>query len=135
MFFSTQLAVALFDEINVLTVDPNFGHAVAIRTKGASDVYYNAIRVPPGGYSGWHTHPGPSLVAVTAGTAAVYSGDDPTCTPRLYQAGAGWIDEGGGHLHNVRNEGNVDLEEVVFQIVPSGAPRRIDAASPGNCPF
>ena len=106
-----------------------------IKTKGTSDVYVVRNRVPPGGYSGWHTHPGPSVVSIRSGVATVYSGDDPSCAPVTYAAGTGFIDEGGGHVHMVRNEGSVELETIAFQVVPAGADRRIDAPDPGFCPF
>jgi hypothetical protein len=134
-FNTTQLALALFEEIDVKVPNSDSHHKVEIRTKEFSDVYFNSIRVPPGGYSGWHTHPGPSLVAVTQGVASVYDGDDPGCKAVLYPAGKGFVDSGGGHVHNVRNEGTVELLEVVVQIIPAGATRRIDAPNPGNCPF
>jgi hypothetical protein len=35
----------------------------------------------------------------------------------------------------VRNEGSVDLVNVVITLVPKGAARRIDEPDPGNCPF
>jgi quercetin dioxygenase-like cupin family protein len=89
----------------------------------------------PGGQSGWHTHPGPSLITVKAGTVTAYSGDDPSCTPHVYAAGTGFIDPGGGHVHLLRNEGSVEAETVAVQILPAGAERRIDAPIPGNCPF
>jgi hypothetical protein len=108
---------------------------VKIKVKDPADVYVVRNKVPPGGYSGWHTHPGPSVVSVTAGVATVYDGDDPSCTPNIYPAGTGFIDAGGDHTHMVRNEGTVDLETVAFQVVPVGASRRIDAPAPGVCPF
>jgi len=62
-------------------------------------------------------------------------GDDPTCTPREYPEGTGVIDPGGGHVHLLRSEGSVDLVTITVQILPAGAPRRIGAPKPGNCPF
>ena len=59
----------------------------------------------PGGTSGWHTHPGHSLIIVTAGTVTTYEADDPECTPHAYTVGMGIVDPGGGHVHNIRNEG------------------------------
>lgn len=115
--------------------DVSTDHPVKIQARDPSDVYVVRNTVPPGGYSGWHTHPGPSVVSVTAGTATVYDADDPSCAPVTYPAGSGFIDAGGGHVHMVRNEGSVDLVTVAFQIVPAGAQRRVDAPDPGFCPF
>lgn len=132
-FSSMVLGPSSLDQIDVKTNTDD--HKVMIKTWGLSDVYVVTNTVALGGYSGWHTHPGPSLVTVKSGTATFYDGDDPTCTPRVVQAGEAVVDIGGGHVHMVRNEGNVQLELVAFQIVPQGAVRRIDAPAPGNCTF
>lgn len=133
-FFGETIARAYFERIMVNT-SGNGGHRVKIQAKDPSDVYVVRNTVPPGGHSGWHTHPGPSIVSVTAGVATVYEGDDPSCTPVTYPAGTGFVDAGGEHVHMVKNEGTTDLVTVAFQIIPAGADRRIDAASPGFCGF
>ena len=74
-----------------------------IDTKGASDVYVLQNTIAPGGTFGWHSHPGPSLVIVKAGTATFYHGD-PGCPKVVVQTGEGFVD-GGHDLHVVRNEG------------------------------
>jgi quercetin dioxygenase-like cupin family protein len=114
---------------------------VKILAQEDSDVYVvnntflGVTPTHPGGSTGWHTHPGPSFVLVKSGVATVYDGDDPSCRGVKYTAGSGFIDAGGGHIHLVRNEGTEPLVTVAFQIIPEGAMRRIEAASPGNCPF
>jgi len=132
-FTSTTVTASGVPEITLKTLSPT--HQVRIRTEGLSDVHVTTNVVVPGGTSGWHTHPGPSIVVVKSGTATVYDGDDPTCTPQVYEAGSAFIDIGGGDVHLVRNENTVNLETMAFQIVPAGAPRRIDAPSPGFCGF
>jgi mannose-6-phosphate isomerase-like protein (cupin superfamily) len=128
-FSTEQLSLGRFGEIKIHTDD------VKLKTKGDSDVYVVRNTVLPGGQSGWHYHPGPSLVTVVQGTATFYDGDDPTCTPRVFTAGTGIIDDSvdASHVHLLRNEGDVPLITVTFQIVPAGATRRIDAPDPGNC--
>jgi hypothetical protein len=133
-FMSTVVGPTRFDEIDVKTHIKGDQKA-RIQTKGLWDVYVVTNTVATGGHSGWHTHPGPSVVSVKSGTATVYDGDDPNCTPHFYSAGTGFIDLGDGHVHLVRNEGSVVLETVAFQLIPLGAPRRIDAPNPGYCPF
>lgn len=128
-FSTEQLSLGRFGEIKIHTDD------VKLKTKGDSDVYVVQNTVQAGGHSGWHTHPGPSLITVKEGTATFYDGDDPTCTPQVFPAGTGTIDPGDGHIHILRNEGSVPLVTVTVQIVPAGADRRIDAPAPGNCPF
>jgi quercetin dioxygenase-like cupin family protein len=129
-----QVAKGSFGEINVKT--HNFPpHKVKLKTKGDSDVYVIRNTFAAGGSSGWHTHPGPSLITVTKGEITAYEGDDPTCTPTVYRAGEGFVDPGDGHVHLLRNETTAPAETVAVQILPKGADRRIDAADPGNCPF
>ena len=135
--FVSDATESFFERINVLAETNREGEdaRVKIIAKDPSDVYVVINTVAPGGYSGWHTHPGPSVVLVKSGTATVYDGNDPTCTPVRYPAGTGFIDAGGGHVHMVRNEGSQPLVTEAFQIIPTGDARRIDAASPGYCPF
>jgi quercetin dioxygenase-like cupin family protein len=105
------------------------------RIRGDSDVYVIQNTFPPGAHTGWHTHPGPSLITVTSGTLTIYEASDPTCTPRIYTAGQSFTDLGCGDVHLVRNESGVNAVNVAVQIVPAGAARRIDEPAPGNCPL
>jgi quercetin dioxygenase-like cupin family protein len=100
------------------------------RVRGDSDLYITQNTIQPGGQSGWHTHPGPSMVTVTEGTVTVYEED---CTSTTYTAGQTFTDLGCGDVHNLRNETGVQAKTVAVQIVPHGATRRIDADDPG-CP-
>jgi quercetin dioxygenase-like cupin family protein len=101
-----------------------------LKTEGSSDVYvvHNTFAAA-GGSSGWHTHPGPSLITVTSGTITAY---DASCTPHVYTAGMGFVD-GGDHVHLLRNEGSVPAETIAVQFLPAGASRRIDAPAPPGC--
>jgi hypothetical protein len=105
------------------------------KTKGPSDLYVQNNVWIPGGTSGWHTHPGHSLIIVTAGTVTAYDGHDPTCTPRQYTVGEGFVDAGGDHIHLLRNEGTVDARTIAVQLIPAGAIRRIDAPASPYCSF
>jgi quercetin dioxygenase-like cupin family protein len=104
------------------------------RVRGDSDLYVTQNTWQPGGRTGWHTHPGPSLVTVIEGTLTVYEAADPTCMPTTYTAGQTFTDIGCGEVHNVVNETAAEAKVVAVQIVPHGAMRRIDAVAPGNCP-
>ncbi|HEY7064715.1 MAG TPA: cupin domain-containing protein [Chloroflexota bacterium] len=134
MITSSTVSRGRFDEIDVQTGNGQ-AHQASIKTTGSSDLYVISNTIPPGGHSGWHTHPGPSLITVQAGTVTAYDGDDPTCTPQVYQAGSGFIDPGDGHVHLLRNEGSVDAVTIAVQILPADAERRIDAPAPSYCPF
>ena len=84
--------------------------------------------IVPGGHTGWHTHPGPSIISVASGTVTEYRSDEPEGI--VHEAGSVFVDEGGDHAHLMANEGDGDLVLVAFQILPTGAPRRIDLPEP-----
>jgi len=144
-FTGTTLAQGRFGAIDVFNhfVSPNASpsrHPKKVwlswqKTKGMSDLYVQDNAWEPGGTTGWHTHPGHSLIVVTAGTLTAYEGDDPKCKPHVYTQGMGFVDPGGDHVHNLRNEGTVEARTIAVQLIPAGATRRIDAEDPGHCPF
>jgi quercetin dioxygenase-like cupin family protein len=129
---STLFAVGQFDEIDAKTRTGRWGARIA--TKGESDLHVLENRIAPGGTFGWHSHPGPSLVVIKTGALTLYRADDPDCTPHVFEAGSGFVDQG-GDVHLVRNEGSVETVVYVTSFVPRGAARRIDEPSPGNCNF
>lgn len=105
------------------------------KTKGPSDLFVQSNVWIAGGSTGWHTHPGHSLIIVTAGAVTAYDGDDPSCTPQVYTQGMGFVDPGGDHVHLLRNEGSVEARTIAVQLIPAGATRRIDAPASDACPF
>jgi quercetin dioxygenase-like cupin family protein len=144
-FVSTTLALGRVGEIDVdnlvISDDPDpssskksVWHSLQ-KTKGASDLYVQSNVWAAGGTSGWHTHPGHSLITVTAGAVTAYEGGDPSCTPKVYTAGMTFVDPGGDHVHVLRNETAVEARTITVQLIPAGAPRRIDAAGSAGCPF
>lgn len=144
-FTGTTLAVGRFGEISVLNrlLPPEFwkaGHHSELwlsmqKTKSDSDVYVQSNVWQPGGTTGWHSHPGHSLIIVTEGTVTAYEGDDPRCQPAVYTTGMGFVDEGGSHVHVIRNEGAVVAKTIAVQLIPAEATRRIDMPANANCPF
>jgi quercetin dioxygenase-like cupin family protein len=104
------------------------------KTKGASDLYVQSNVWQPGGSTGWHSHAGHSLIFVTEGTVTNYESDAPDCKPTVYTKGMGFVDAGGDHVHNIRNEGAGPASTIAVQLIPAGANRRIDAPQPANCP-
>ncbi len=104
-------------------------HEVELQTRGLSDVYVSHIRIVPGGQSGWHSHPGPSIISVTSGTLTLYDDCDDFLIPHDFPAGTALVEDA-NCVHMVVNDGDTDLEFVVVQIVPLGAPRRIDEDAP-----
>jgi len=151
-FTGTTIALGRFDNIDVANqmlreygdLTPRKDLWLSFqKTKGPSDLYVQNNEWAVGGSTGWHTHPGHSLIIVTAGTVTAYEGDDPTCTPTVYSAASvngvanmGFVDHGGDHVHLLRNEGSVVARTVAVQLIPAGATRRIDVApGPTACPF
>src|SRR5262245_7320937 len=155
-FKATTIATGTFDGIDVFNHATKDSLPVGFdghewmslqKTKGKSDLYvqsntWAAVNPMSGtiASTGWHTHPGHSLIIVTSGTLTEYEGED--CTRRVYTFVAGQpaptlIDPGDGHVHLIRNEGNVAASSVAVQLVtfdPVKANRRIDAPAPANCP-
>lgn len=105
-----------------------------LTTKDDSDVHVVRNSIAIGGQSGWHTHPGPSLITVTVGEITAYDSHDPLCSPKVYRAGEGFVDSG-DHAHLIRNESGAPAETVAVQFLPDGAARRQDAEAPGTCNF
>lgn len=144
-FIGTTLAVGRFGDIDVDThllvpAASDHGNSTDVwlslqKTKGASDLYVQNNVWTPGGTTGWHTHPGHSMIIVTAGSVTAYEGNDSTCTPHVYTVGMGFVDEGGDHVHVIRNEGAVEARTVAVQLLPAGATRRISADANPACSF
>ncbi|HYT68773.1 MAG TPA: cupin domain-containing protein [Vicinamibacterales bacterium] len=141
-FSGTTIAVGRFGDIDVANqVLREFGDSTPQKdlwlslqkTKGPSDLYVQNNLWVPNGSTGWHTHPGHSLIIVTAGTVTAYEGDETFCTAKEYTVGMGFVDPGGDHVHLLRNEGAVDAKTIAVQLIPAGAARRIDAAKPAGC--
>jgi len=127
------LATGTFDELDVSARTGRW--KARIDTKGESDLNVVRVTFQPGGYTGWHMHPGPGLIMVMSGTVTEYDGDDPSCTPHVYPAGTTFV-EPGNQVHLVKNESTTDQAVMVgVALIPAGALRRIDAPNPGHCPF
>jgi quercetin dioxygenase-like cupin family protein len=109
-----------------------------VKAKGsASKIMTIRVTFQPGGYSGWHSHPGITIVSVVSGTITSFESDDPTCSPHLIPAGTAVVEKhDSSHTRFIRNEGTVPLVFLATHIVPpSATTTRIDEPDPGNCPF
>ena len=133
----TKVGRATVPEFNVKRRDKALDWAIRLDTDQPIDVATQIVTFQPGGFSGWHTHPGPVFFTVRTGTLTVYEGDDPTCTPHVFTAGTGAVEAAtNNHIHMVRNETGSVAETVVTYMVPVGVnPLRTDLPNPGNCPF
>lgn len=136
-FVGTTLALGRLSEFNVYNqlVPQGAPPWLSLQiTKGSSDLYVQNNVWQPGASTGWHSHPGHSLIIVTAGTLSDYESSDPNCTPTVYTQGMAFVDPGGDHVHNIRNEGGGVASNIAVQLIPAGTQRRIDAPQPANCP-
>jgi hypothetical protein len=153
-FKATTIATGTFSEFDVFNQSTKDSLPVGYpgevwlslqKTKGSSDLYVQSnVWLPVNSITGvvastgWHTHPGHSLIIVTSGTITEYEAD---CTPHVYTFVAGQpaptlVDPGRDHVHVIRNEGSVPASTIAVQLVPhdpNKANRRIDAAAPANC--
>ena len=104
-------------------------------TSTACDTAYQQLTIPPGGFTGWHTHPGPTFVAVAQGEGTLYHGMS-GCPSFKYATGAGFM-QPSTEVHNMRNEGSTPLVLWAFYALPPGtanAAIRIDQPQPAECP-
>lgn len=99
---------------------------------GSADIVTVKVVVKPGGSTGWHHHPGITLVSVASGTATEYRAD---CEKTVLKAGEGFF-EGTDEPHIVRNEGNVDAVLYPTFLIPTEtSPEKLTIAhpQPKNC--
>src|SRR5215211_1045966 len=100
----------------------------------SADIAIAKVVLKRGGSTGWHHHPGVTLVSVASGTVAGY---DNKCEKTVYKAGEGFADlasNGAGHV--VRNKGNEKAVLYATFLVPTNTTDeglRIDEPKPSNC--
>jgi quercetin dioxygenase-like cupin family protein len=102
--------------------------------RGPTDIVQQDVAVAPGGFSGWHSHPGPVIITIKSGTATWYSALNPTCTPTIYPAGSAFVEPANVN-HYVGNQGSTDLELLNTYIIPKGVATRQEQPQPPQCPF
>ena len=84
----------------------------------------------PHSSTGWHSHPGKTLVVVQSGTFTVYHDD---CHAMTYGPGSSFV-ELPSSIHVGRNETDSDVQlGVVYFDVPIGGSPRIDQPQPDGC--
>ncbi len=87
----------------------------------------------PGGTTGWHSHPGPTMVLVKEGEFTLYRVKHGTCRAKTYGPGEAFV-ERPSSVHMGVNEGDEPVTNVVvnFRIADDGV-TRIDQPDPGVC--
>jgi quercetin dioxygenase-like cupin family protein len=108
----------------------------AIDCTNGCDTAFQQATVPPGGSSGWHTHPGATFVGIAQGEITYYHVEGTTCHAEKVSAGSGF-----GQMptlvHVGRNESSSNLVIYTLYVLPSGTPNsgiRIDQPQPAGCP-
>jgi hypothetical protein len=98
------------------------------KAKSDFDIVVRQHTYLPGGYTGWHTHPGPVFITVETGTLTFYEYDDPTCTPKVVTAGEGYVDTGHGHIGV--NDTDLPAVDVSVILAPVGGGFRAELPAP-----
>jgi quercetin dioxygenase-like cupin family protein len=134
---ATMAGVALGTPGSGVTVTPlasaRIGGRVGIHQAPGESTVAAHLTFAPDGTTGWHSHPGKTVVLVTAGELTLYRNRDGVCRTRTYEAGDGFV-ERPTSVHTAVNEGDVPVETVaVFFRVPDDGTTRIDKPDPGVC--
>lgn len=112
------------------------GNRVKLQTKGDVEVAFQRIVIQPGGTLGWHSHPGPTVVTVRAGTLSFYHAE--ACSQEIEYATGQSFSNLPDEIHMARNEGTTEVVLFAVYFVPLETPPvmlRIDQPSPGaGCP-
>lgn len=99
---------------------------IKFQTKDATDIQTQTITFIPGGYSGWHHHPGVILVVVESGTVTVH---DESCQTMTFGPHESFI-EGGPGAMMVSNQGSVNAVVYATQVAPAGSLFRLEDDPP-----
>src|SRR5262245_21734728 len=138
----------------VASATPGFGETRMLIARGQSvlsfgipqqegnDIATSMNTFIPGGFSGWHSHPGTAVLVIKSGQLTVYSepvgvagqGGGGKCSVHTYTAGQAFI-ERPENEENAVNTGTVDtVFAITFFNVPHPGETRIDRPAPGDCP-
>jgi quercetin dioxygenase-like cupin family protein len=104
-------------------------HGIELSAKRRIDVAVAHLTFQPGSSTGWHRHPGPTVVTITTGELTVTDGK---CRSRTYQAGETFVEEGPPR-HVAVNTADTATETIVTFFVPRGAPALSTPASAPKC--
>jgi quercetin dioxygenase-like cupin family protein len=96
-----------------------------LQVQGETDYQSQHLVLQPGGYSGWHSHPGLLVATVKSGQIDLYS---PDCTKRTVTAGEVYTES--DQVHAIVNNGTADADLYLSYLVKHGLPRRREAPAP-----
>ena len=88
----------------------------------------------PGGFSGWHSHPGTAVLVIDSGELTVFS--EPVgggkCSIHTFTAGQVFLEQPNDEENTVAGTAGAHVG-VTFFNVPHGGPTRIERTDPGDC--
>jgi hypothetical protein len=91
---------------------------------GKADVFIQHARLAANEATPWHTHPGPVFVEVVKGSLIYEDAHHGKCRRLTYEAGEGFFDQGGGHVHRaVAGTAGADFYPVF--VLPPGSETHI----------
>jgi quercetin dioxygenase-like cupin family protein len=106
---------------------------VQINTRGPRDTLVARLDFADGGTTGWHTHPGPVIVAVASGTIVLHH---PTrnggCATETFGPGTGFIEEG-GDVHEATASGGAAVVYTTFLASPGTTNYLVPVPAPAGC--
>jgi quercetin dioxygenase-like cupin family protein len=89
--------------------------------RGRMDVFTQHARLAADAATAWHTHPGPGIVSVVAGTLTYEDAQRGKCRRKTYRPGQGFVDRGFGHVHRAV-AGPTGADFYVTYLTPRRAP-------------
>jgi quercetin dioxygenase-like cupin family protein len=90
------------------------------------DVAVAHLTFKPGASTGWHRHPGPTVVTITTGELTI---TDRRCRRQTFEAGDTFVEEG-PRRHLAVNTAGTRTETIVTFFVPRGAALSSPASPP-----
>jgi len=103
-------------------------NAVNLHVNGPSDVLTAQLVFQPGAETGWHTHPGPTVVVVKNGALTEYHSNG--CIT-VHAAGSVFF-ETKGEVHNAVNQTGEVVEVFATFLSPAGTQALMPASDPGG---
>jgi quercetin dioxygenase-like cupin family protein len=112
------------------------GHVFAVVQHKGNDIVVAQNHDDPGGFTGWHSHPGLAVITLQAGQVTLYS--EPVgggkCSAHTYSAGQVFLERPNDEENIVNTGGVPAVAGATFFNVPHGGPAFIDRPDPGDCP-
>jgi hypothetical protein len=112
----------------ILLARATFAGDVKVVQNHSADVVMTENVFPPLTHSGWHAHPGTTVIAVKSGAISIYTLQaNGSCVNNTYTAGQGFVEQA-GVFQIGKNESTTDTADVfvTFFNVPTGGANRID---------